>query len=104
MKYGNKVNIRFRYKMDGREPVEKQVYRYEGFDVIYDETLGRMYADSDPRNRVDRNNYSRVPIGLLITLAERGEIDVWQFSAGTLIWMAQDGKVTNMFDAGIVEW
>lgn len=104
MKYGKKVNIRFRYKMDGREPIERQVYRHEGFDVIYDETLGRMYADSDSRNRVDRNNYSRVPVGLLFTLAERGEIDMWQFSAGTLIWMAQGGKVTNMFDAGIVEW
>lgn len=104
MKYGRKVDIRFRYKMEGREPVEKQVYSYDGHHVIYDDVLGTMYAGTDLDRRIDHNYYSRVSIGLLFDLAERGEIDVWQFSGGTLIWMTQDGKETNMFDAGIVEW
>lgn len=101
MKYGKKIDVRFRYKMKGRKPVEEQVYRFDGFDVIYDKVLGRMYADT---NYVDRQDYRRVSVALLFDLAERGEIDVWQFSNDKLIWMAQDGKVTNMFDAGIVEW
>ena len=104
MKYGKRVNVRFRYKMDGREPIEKQVYSHNGCDYIYDETLGRMYANTDDGDCVDRKNYSRVCVGLLFRLAERGEIDMWQFSNGTLIWMGQGGKVTNMFDAGIVDW
>lgn len=101
MKYGKKIDVRFRYKMKGRKPIEAQVYRFDGFDVIYDNVLGRMYADT---NYVDRHDYRRVSVALLFNLAERGEIDVWQFSNNKLIWMAQDGKVTNMFDAGIVEW
>ena len=101
MKYGKKVDIRFRYKMKERKPVEEQVYRFDGFDVIYDNVLGRMYADT---GYVDRHDYRRVSVGLLFDLAERDEIDVWQFSNDRLVWMAQDGKVTNMFDAGIVEW
>lgn len=106
MKYGKKVDIRFRYKMEGREPVERQVYNCPDFpgDVIYDDVLGRMYADTDDGDCVDKHWYNRVGVGLLFRLAERGEIDMWQFSNGTLIWMAQGGKVTNMFDAGIVEW
>ena len=104
MKYGKKKDVRFRYKMDGREPVEKQVYVCDGCDVIYDDVLGRMYADTDLGNRVDRQWYNRVSIGLLFDLAKRGEISVWQFCGDELIWMAQGGKITNMFDAGIVKW
>lgn len=103
MKYGKKIDIRFRYKMEGREPVEKQVYRHEGCDVIYDEVLGRMYVGTKYDNRIDHSNYSRVSVGLLFDLAKSGEADVWQFSAGTLIWMAQGGRVTNMYDLGVVD-
>lgn len=103
MKKGKMIDVRFRYKMEGRLPVEKQVYSHDGKDVVYDNVLGRMYANTDDGDCVDRQWYDRVSVALLFRLAKRGEIDVWQFSAGTLIWMAQGGKVTNLFDAGIVE-